>query len=142
MIANCSVFSLIVGTLISVCLFGTQATLVSKYPKLVIIGFGFAFSHLCCKMQVCTITKAEYFYQYTKSTLVSCISIIIALILVNRLSFPIICLDAALVFGMMLNTVSWFSYAYRFAHELAEVLGIYILKVGKRFPENSSNKTE
>lgn len=133
MLTNYIVLELIIGTLILLSLFGNESIIVHNYPKLVILGFGFAFSHLCCKMQVCTITHAEKFRQFTASTIVSCVTILAAILFVSIFKvLPVICLDIALGYGILLNTISWFSYAYRFANELAEVLGIYIFRIGKR----------
>lgn len=127
-------FWILIGTLIHLVIFEKKSYLASNFPKLVVIGFGFAFSQLNCKLQQATITKAKYFNQYTLSNMLSCLFINFALIVVCylRIFSDSLFLDSIIAISLVLNTLSWFTYAYRLAHEIADILGINILTIGKR----------
>jgi hypothetical protein len=131
-------FNILIITIIHLTLFGQSSYIVREYPKLVVVIFGFAFSQLACKMQQCTITHSNVFNQYTKSNLISFFFINLALIVVVHLKIatdPIL-LDVSITLALILNSVSWFSYGYKLANEIAEIMNINILSVGPRVKKN------
>lgn len=121
------------GTLVHLIIFENDSYIVTHYPKLVVLSFGFAFSQLNCKFMQYTITKTK-FRQFTMSNLISFAFINFSLIFGCHLRlFPdSLFLDTTIAIAIILNTLSWFTYAYRLAHEMAELLDINILTIGKR----------
>ena len=121
------------STLIYLCFIGEDiSVLVRDYPKLVIVGFGFQFSLLACKMQMSTIGKT-YFDQFTRGSLISLGLIHISLLLsYNMRIMPLFMFDYALGLALAINTITWFKFGYNLAHELSDILNVNILSIGKK----------
>ena len=123
-------FGYLTITLTALMLFAEDSEICKRYPKLVILTFGFCFSQLSCKILIQTITESKVFEQDTLSNNIFYLMTIIS-ILAKPYIGPVP-LDLVLVFGFLLCTVEWFVYYNRITNEMADILGIYRFKVGKR----------
>lgn len=126
-------FNIMIGTLIYLCFIGENiSVLIRDYPKLVVVGFGFQFSLLACKMQMSTIGKTS-FDQFTRGSLISIGLIHLSLLLsFNMKIIPLYMFDYALGLALAINTITWFKFGYNLAHELSDILNVNILTVGKK----------
>jgi len=106
----------------------------NKYPKLVILTFGFCFTQLAVKMLLKTITKTEEFNQDTLSNNLFFFMIILSVLLKPFLGVKI--LDTILILGFFLNLIQVLHYLNKLTLEMADILKIKRFTIQKVYNLN------
>lgn len=130
MLKNYIMFNFMIFTLLLLCFIKKQDShIISSYPKLIIIGFGYMFSVLACKIQISTIGKGE-FEQFTRGNIISLLVLYISIAFYYFLNVNLI--DYSIAFFIIVNMLTWFTFGYKLSHELSKILKVNILTVGDR----------
>ena len=115
----------------------TKSTIVSDYPQLLIITFGFYFAKMLGILQLSHLTKAR-FNPYNITFLLPNLCFIIHSTLayfLDEKAILFITIDHLILFFMAFNFLSWLHFAYFCSKELCIILGIYRFSLKKRADE-------
>ena len=130
-LSNLLIFIFLLVTLFTVItLSGNDSEIIKKYPKVLLLLYGFAFAKLIGHLQLAHICDTE-FMQYRKSLLVSFVCLASVSIL-NYLGLNLINIDYLIVGFLIMHIVVWMHFAYYLTEELCDTLGIYRFSVVKR----------
>ena len=112
--------------------FWSDCTIATKYPKVVIIVFGFAFAKMMGIMQLCHICNCEY-DQYQLSYM-CCFIACIVYVAVYKLTGVKIGgdMDWMIIACGVVNVIAWLHYVVCVCKEICEIMGIYVYSVAKR----------
>jgi hypothetical protein len=132
LISHFRVFAYMMVTMFLLLIFGQDSYICVNYPKFVILAYGFTFSQLAAKLLHKSLSKAEEFEQDTLSNNTFFILVSIAILLKELKIVGSNVLDIVLIFGFFLNLIAWLVYLNRITIEMADILGIYRFKMGKK----------
>ena len=115
----------------------TDSTIVSDYPQLLIVTFGFYFAKMLGLLQLSHLTKAR-FNPYNVTFILPNLCFIIHSIIyffVKEKRILFISIDDLILFFLAFNFLSWLHFAYFCSKELCIILGIYRFSLKKREDE-------
>jgi ethanolaminephosphotransferase len=127
---NLIIFLFLVLSLVIVVNYA-DSIIVEKYPKIIIILYGFAFSKLVGHLQLAHICDSE-FMQYRKSLLISFAWLSIVALLKHFYAIDVVNIDNLIIILLILNIIVWVHFAYYVTEELCDLLGINRFTLKKR----------
>ena len=114
--------------------FLTDSVIVSDYPQILIVTFGFHFAKMLGLLQLSHLTKARY-NPYTITFILPNLCFIIhssIYYFFKEYRILFISIDDLIYFFLAFNFLSWFHFAYFCSQELCVILGIYRFSIKKR----------
>ena len=116
-----------------VIMIGNKSQIVSIYPKVIVLLFGFEFAKVMGLMYLSIIMNKE-FQPYTIITVVPILCIMSFIILHNifKYEFNFTNEDGILIFFFFYNFVAWGHFMYYCFTQMCEILNINILTVSRR----------
>jgi ethanolaminephosphotransferase len=131
-VENLLIFITLLFTMIIVIIFsGSESIILQKYPKVLIILYGFAFAKLVGHLQLAHIADTK-FMQYRKSLITSFVCLASVSLLNYYLGAKIIDIDSLIIAFLIMHIIVWMHFAYYLSEEFCQVLGIYRFSTQKR----------
>jgi ethanolaminephosphotransferase len=131
-IRNLYAFLLLVASL-AILLTFSNSQLIQKYPKLIVIVYGFSFAKLVTHLMLAHLSSAP-FDQWRKSLLLAFFSLPSITILNIVYNEKVVDLDKSIICVLILEVVVWIHLAYFISEELCQILGINRFSTKKRLP--------
>lgn len=131
---DCIIYVLLVASYLFVLLC-SDSVVVRKYPKLLILTYGFLFARLMSYLQLSHLMSAK-FQPYTSSFLFPILTNLIHTIIymITGSSF-IFSIDTLIYFFLVWNFVLWCHFVYYVSEEMCNILNIHRFSLGKRRKE-------
>lgn len=114
-----------------IVIFYSESELVRKYPKLLILLYGFAFAKLVGHLQLAHISDAK-FMQYRRSLVITFFFLATLSILNYFFKIKLIEIDILIIGFLIMHIIVWIHFAYYLTEEMCEILGIYRFTVKRR----------
>ena len=110
-----------------------ESKIVSRYPKVIILLFGFQFSNIMGLMYLSIIMNKQ-FQPYTINTFVPTFCLISFIVLHNffKYEFNFTNEDGILIFFLFFNFVAWGHFMYYCFTQMCEILNVNILTVSRK----------
>jgi ethanolaminephosphotransferase len=130
-------YPLFLSTILSVT-FLSDSIIVKKYPKFLILTFGFLFSKIMGILQLSHILGSPY-RVYQPVFLIPIFSLLIhSLVYYFYNCSLLVSIDALIISVFIWNFISWAHFVYFCSEEICETLNIKRFTLGKRYPSRPS----
>ncbi len=131
-VENLLIFLFLLFTMIIVIVFSeSESIILQKYPKVLIILYGFAFAKLVGHLQLAHIADTK-FMQYRKSLMTSFVCLASVSLLNYYLKSKIIDIDSLIITFLIMHIIVWVHFAYYLSEEFCEILSINRFSTEKR----------
>jgi ethanolaminephosphotransferase len=131
-VGNMAIFLFMIGNMLIVINFSfNDSLIIQKYPKLILVLYGFAFAKLIGHLQLAHICDSP-FMQYRKSLLISIFCIASVSLIKHYGNHEIVNIDYLIISFLIMHFVVWMHFAYYLSEELCHILGIYRFSTKKR----------
>lgn len=124
-------------TLLCVC-FLTDSVIVERYPKIIILTFGFQFAKMMGILQLSHILGSPYKI-FTPVFLIPLFTLLIYSIIYYLTGYSLlVSIDALIISTFIWNFISWAHFVYFCSEEICEILNINRFILGKRYSSRPS----
>lgn len=124
-------------TLLCVC-FLTDSVIVERYPKIIILTFGFQFAKMMGILQLSHILGSPYKI-FTPVFLIPLFTLLIYSIIYYLTGYSLlVSIDALIIATFIWNFISWAHFVYFCSEEICEILNINRFILGKRYSSRPS----
>lgn len=124
-------------TLLCVC-YLTDSVIVERYPKIIILTFGFQFAKMMGILQLSHILGSPYKI-FTPVFLIPLFTLLIYSIIYYLTGYSLlVSIDALIISTFIWNFISWAHFVYFCSEEICEILNINRFVLGKRYSSRPS----
>ncbi len=124
-------------TLLCVC-YLTDSVIVERYPKIIILTFGFQFAKMMGILQLSHILGSPYKI-FTPVFLIPLFTLLIYSIIYYLTGYSLlVSIDALIISTFIWNFISWAHFVYFCSEEICEILNINRFILGKRYSSRPS----
>ena len=124
-------------TLLCVC-YLTDSVIVERYPKIIILTFGFQFAKMMGILQLSHILGSPYKI-FTPVFLIPLFTLLIYSIIYYLTGYSLlVSIDALIIATFIWNFISWAHFVYFCSEEICEILNINRFILGKRYSSRPS----
>ena len=124
-------------TLLCVC-YLTDSVIVERYPKIIILTFGFQFAKMMGILQLSHILGSPYKI-FTPVFLIPLFTLLIYSIVYYLTGYSLlVSIDALIIATFIWNFISWAHFVYFCSEEICEILNINRFILGKRYSSRPS----
>ena len=124
-------------TLLCVC-YLTDSVIVERYPKIIILTFGFQFAKMMGILQLSHILGSPYKI-FTPVFLIPLFTLLIYSIIYYLTGYSLlVSIDALIIATFIWNFISWAHFVYFCSEEICEILNINRFVLGKRYSSRPS----